>query len=175
MVDLRPADLRSLTLLGRVVSLRYVDNLRAEFGPDVEVESEFAVVRDGGRAEAGVPLFWSPRASALVWWTGVYDLPTLDEPRTSTNQIQAGVVWRDWTRGAPVDAEVRVKTPATRGPLRVLGPAIHIDYDSDKWDTPDAYRHEFGGRVVVACEQGDVALWVVQGGSLRITRRGIEG
>lgn len=162
MRKFRPRDLRELTLLGRVTGLRYTDG-------EQELETEFV-----GEQTAGVALFWSKPASALVFWSDADDPPNLEEI-TADDEGEHAETWRTWTRGFEVDGAVEAMTPRTEGQLRDVGPALWIDYDSEKWGRPGYYRHRFGPGVVVACTPGKVAMWVLQGGDLEITSDGIEG
>lgn len=57
-----------------------------------------------------------------------------------------------------------------------IAPALRLDYRSDKWGKSDEYTHQFGKGVrVYVLPTSKAMLWLVRGGRLTVTARGIVG
>lgn len=148
----------------------------AELGPllDVEVGVGAKLVRV--RPTGGALLCWAPEALALVFVTGVKP----SRPRsTDTSYQRAARAREQWLDDGRVADRVRVlRLPSCSGDWRRLGLAESIGYKSDKFGeaAPVAYSHLFTSRVATHVFESDkYAIWVLRGGALRVTKRGIEG
>jgi hypothetical protein len=134
---------------------------------------------DGNEAEVKVSraqLLWSPSTMALL----VFDGYELSAPAAVEQSSEATALYERWTDGRPAERERQLSIPRVPGKRwQQLGRALTIAYRSDKFgdrgQTTD-YQHEFGRSVVLFCRRDDnhaVLAW--RGGTLRVTRRGIEG
>jgi len=152
---------------------------------------------DGGKrrhrfASKGVGLMWSPSERFLVAVAPApgYDTlparlrPSRKRPLTlDTAQARDAVeVWRAWAPGPASretsDTEQIQEIPLT-GRWAAAGRALKVDYLSDKFNRERkivAYRHRFEDPPDVEVMQGrGFRVWVLRGGGLRVTARGIEG
>lgn len=116
-------------------------------------------------------LTWSPKADALVWWEGV-KVPA--SRRANALPKETAAVWKRFHGRAPTSMRV-ANVPDDPGPWKRLGPAVRIGYSNRKrWDRPA--EHDFDtGPVVYRAGTRAPYLWIVRGGKLRMTARGIEG
>ncbi len=128
------------------------------------------------RGRAAPLLQWSQPASALVVWFGL----KMPRPRPASSPDASASAayerWTDYERAASTEREFT--TPALTGSWRSLGRAVAIGYRSDKFSDkgkPVAYDHAFTSKVRVYALGASKQLYVLRGGSLRLTRRGIEG
>lgn len=147
-----PASTRELALLGEVLDVV------------IEGEAEAAKVR-----VSGTDMLWAEQARALVFVPGrAFTLEDLEGLRGSTSArvFERWSVWEATSGGRATLAE--------GGPWRRFR-ALTIGYRSDKFGRAADYEHEFGRAVVAYVPTGSGAPWVIRGGSLRITARGIEG
>lgn len=128
------------------------------------------------RAGQRVLLEWSPAASAIVCWFGA----SYGRPRPAEEMDAAtAATYERWTDFAREASTERVwKTPKLTGEWRCLGAAVRIGYRSDKFDAKGrmkAYEHEITSAVRVYALGTTKQVIVLRGGSLRVTRRGLEG
>lgn len=133
-------------------------------------------VREGGDVKEysfGAPrplLGWSPQADALVWWEGV-KMPAAR--KANPLPAASAKVWERFHGKAPTrmrEADVPIPKPWRR-----MGTAVNIGYrNHGRWGG-DA-NHPFSSAPTVH-RAGTRApyLWIVRGGKLRMTARGIEG
>lgn len=147
-----PAGTRELALLGEVL--------------DVVVEGdEVAKVRMTSTTD----MLWSEHAKALVFVPGrTFHLEDLEGLR-GTASARAFERWSVWEATSGGRA-----TLAEGGPWRRFN-ARTIGYRSDKFGRGADYEHDFGRAVVAYVPTSSGAPWVIRGGSLRLTARGIEG
>lgn len=128
-------------------------------------------VRDDGAIvvdefPGGIPLVWSRNLKALL---------AMPFPRRrgqcagrKSAQRKTFTNWHGWEP----DGCGEVSWPALR--MRDAGKAAAILYDSNKFDRRmRRYVHPLGPKVRLA--SGGQKLWMLQGGQLRVTARGIEG
>jgi hypothetical protein len=138
-------------------------------GHVLEVEIEGAVFR---WPRGQVELLWHPGARCLCWFDAD-EIPL--EPDDETNDRAAALAY---ARFKDRDAKtLRTAEYPVGGQWRSYGRARRIDYFSDKWDERASYTHDLGHRVVLY-RQGPTRgpwLFVLRGGRLRCTHRGIEG
>lgn len=148
-----PSSTRELALLGTLLDVV------------VEGQGDAFKVTPGGATD----LLWSEQARALVFVPGrSFDLEDLEGLRGSAS-ARAFERWSVWeaTQGG------RATLPEG-GPWRLYN-ARTIGYRSDKFGRAQDYTHDFGRAVVAYAPTGSGAPWVIRGGALRITKRGIEG
>ena len=133
-------------------------------------------------------LYWSAAKKALVFFTGVKMDPArgtrgvLDELLETKAGRAAAKVFERWSRSEPsggrkVDVGVADKwMKFTESPLR-------IDYWSDKWGEKESYTHDLGPSVRAWLQTSknfgsstrSKEVWVLRGGRLTVTERGIVG
>lgn len=149
-----PASTRELTLLGQLLDVVVA-------GPDQAFK-----VRPHGRTD----LLWSEHHRALVFVPGrTFELDQVEDLRGSVS----AKVYERWSvheadragRGTIAD-----RSEWERFDARTIG------YRSDKFGAKlEDFEHEFGRAVVAYAPTNDAAPWVLRGGALRVTHRGIEG
>ena len=128
---------------------------------------------------------WTPKtAPALLWDASaraLYSFPALRvQGRVPIGRERMGAAaeaFRQWTGKEPKRTQ-RAKAPRVH--LRRAGAGRHIVYRSNKWGaTPrhwQNYLHPFGPGVEVELAPGTPpAAFLVSGGELRLTPRGLEG
>jgi len=131
----------------------------------VEGDGEAFKVTPSGATD----LLWSDQARALVFVPGrTFDLEDLEGLRGSAS-ARAFERWSVWEASQGGRA-----TLAEGGPWSAYR-ALTIGYRSDKFGRPADYQHDFGRAVVAYAPTSSTAPWVIRGGALRITQRGIEG
>lgn len=134
---------------------------------EVEIDGAVFVWRKGD-----CELLWSPAAKALVWFDA-NEKPL--EPDDDVNIRSASLAFERFKDRDP--NRLRRAEYPVGGQWRSYGKAVRVDYHSDKWGQRASYTHDLG-RGVVLYRQGPVAgpwCFVLRGGKLRLTRRGIEG
>lgn len=128
---------------------------------------------DGSRRPAGPLLCWHEEERCLIF-DETAPIPRARLLSENLAHTIAAAEYRTWTRGrAP--AEVRTINVDLEGRFRSLGKAAYIRYASDKWNGAGRwvlYKHKFE-RGVQAATTG--RAYRICGGSLRVTRDGIEG
>lgn len=116
---------------------------------------------------------WSQHTRALVWVTGV------KTPRRSPiGQVDAkSRAAFERFHGRGIDGVRVMRRPKLEGDWQRIGRAVQIEYSNpEKWGR-DGAEHDFTSAVVAYRFGGarGPALWVLRGGSLRMTGGGIEG
>ncbi len=141
----------------------------AELGHALEVELPRQVVKFG----RGAVLAWSQKKKALVILEGG------KRKRTMITRIPKGAAARSFERWADRAAKkASTVEVAVRGMWRSVGRVRRIDYRSDKWGrTEKEYTHKTGPNVRLyvrgALRPGAPRVWVIKGGRLTVTARGI--
>ena len=158
------ADLGTMSEHGRIHEL-VVDTKRCPDGSD-EVHS-FRTAR--------YPLlFWSPRQKALVVPYGV-KMPRPRKGAPSREDGAAATFERFHNRD--VDS-YREEVPIPAVTLRELGPAMSIAYRNERYGgtAGKVAEHPFGPSVrAYFGSRGSEGVYIIAGGKLRMTARGIEG
>lgn len=132
------------------------------------------------RAKRGTRLLWFPRWKALGFFEGVrWGRPSssaLVNLSEYTSTSKAENTFEKWAKREATKART-VTYPAGKRSWWSAGTAFRVDYRSDKWGKTDEYTHDFGKsvRANVLVHGKNTALWVISGGRLRVTSRGIEG
>jgi hypothetical protein len=140
----------------------------------VDAGDDELVVKPRGRTL----LMWAPDAKALVWVTGAR--PSRPSPaELGSLEARAANVRDAWTDdGRSAERLRRLRLPATSGKWSRHGRALRIGYRSDKFGARGerAYEHEHGPGVnLYGFASPKFNLYLLRGGKLRVTRRGIEG
>lgn len=116
-------------------------------------------------------LFWSPRQRALVFVDGI----KVPRPRKGNppRADSAAATYERFHGKNATSYRDDVPIPAVR--LRLAGRAVSIAYRGPRWNNKVA-EHPFGQRVqaYVGVQERE-RVFVIAGGSLRMTARGIEG
>lgn len=140
----------------------------AELGFALEVEIDGHVVKF---PKGKHPLLWWPEKKALLIYDGI-------RRGRKGRDVEHGEATRAFERWADRDAKhERTDTLPDRGLWRGYGAAVRIDYASDKWKRKDEYTHAFGPGVRLYRYGGVKVppwLWVLKGGKMTVTDRGIE-
>lgn len=144
-------------------------------GRVLELEVGGQVVRVG----RSVPLLWFPAWKSLVFFEGVSKgranaaaLRELEDTIGYARAVNSFDSWAD--RGA--EKARAVTFPKGKRKWYAGGNVARIDYWSDKWGSTDEYTHNTGKSVrLYILQRGKSAMWVIRGGRLRVTKRGIEG
>ncbi len=163
-------------MLGRVDAIMVTPTARglAALGDAPHAQQGAEVVLSWPSAPA---LLWAPHARALLW----SDLEALASPAfvEGAPRGPAADVWKRWTRGRAPLLEVDLELDVAGARARKIGPVGRLDYRSSKFNRRGhevSYRHEHGEGVdLLRCTILGADLWVLQGGRLRITSRGVEG
>lgn len=135
------------------------------------------VVVDQGDDEARIApnaptaLLWDPAGSRLVWWMGWDPVLEEGEPTTKAERRAASVFHRWGVWDANAVGEV-MRSGATQWDTF---PAVSIGYRSDKFGRAQNYDHQLGRNVRVYQPRDAPGPWIVKGGSLRVTARGLMG
>lgn len=100
-----------------------------------------------------------------------------DEISEATRGKAAQKLFADWTDRESKKARIETfPKSATEKWWSWVGAALRIDYRSDKWATTDEYTHKFGKGVrVYVLPTRTAMLWLVRGGRMTVTSRGIVG
>lgn len=117
-------------------------------------------------------LLWSPRNRALLWFEG--NGQPIEVPEDADIQAAQNAYERFRDQDA---RKVYSKEYPVKGQWRSFGRADRIDYYSTKWGDNASYTHKLGRRVVLY-RQGSAKgpwLYVLRGGNLRCTARGLVG
>jgi hypothetical protein len=118
-------------------------------------------------------LQWAPHVRALVWVAGVRTPRRLAIDAVDAKSRSAF----ERFHGRGVDGVRVMRRPQLEGEWSRVGRAVSIEYSNpEKWGTGGA-EHDFTSAVTVYRFGGarGPAMWVLRGGSLRITSGGIEG
>jgi hypothetical protein len=148
-----PTATRELALLGQLLDVVVA-------GP-----GEAFRVTPGGTTD----LLWSEQHRALLF------VPRRTFPLEPVEGLRGSVSARVYERWSVWQAE-------HAGEARIAGSgewdryeARTIGYRSDKFGRATDYEHDFGRGVVAYAPTSNASLWVIRGGALRVTSRGIEG
>lgn len=126
------------------------------------------------------PLLWFPQWKSLVFFEGVRasspsssKLAALEESTRITRQMSAFEKWA--RREAKQSREMTF--PAGARKWLAIGRAERIDYWSDKKGSKHEYTHDFGQSVrgYILQRGRKTAMWVIRGGRMTVTERGIVG
>ncbi len=138
----------------------------AELGSVLELETEHATIawpRDKAI------LAWSPKAKALVIVEG--------GKRTTSNTAKRGRARGAFERFADRDATKTSTVDVNpRGAWKRVGNIRRIDYHSNKWNRRAEYTHKSGPGVRLYMKgswDNPPRLWVLKGGRMTVTPRGI--
>lgn len=149
-----PAATRELALLGQLLDLVLVG------------VAETFKIKPGGTTD----MLWSEHHRALVFVPGrTFELELVDGLR---DRLSAKVYerWSVWEADRAGQARI-----AGGGAWRSYE-ARTIGYRSDKFGPKVTdYEHEFGRGVLAFAPTNNASPWVIRGGALRVTSRGIEG
>lgn len=139
---------------------------------------EFAVELPDGQLQlhswsAQRPLLvWSPRQRALVFVHG------LVVPRARSGAPRDDGAAQTYERFHGEDAETHRELEVPAVELHDIGPAAHIAYKNRRWGGVEGRvaQHDFGRNVrAYLGTRGNRKVYVIAGGNLRMTSRGIEG
>ena len=140
----------------------------AELGDALEVEIDgYRITWPKGQAT----LAWSPDRKALVILQG--GRRGKPQPPASGRESRAFERWSD--RDARREATIDIRP---RGSWRSIGSVRRIDYHSDKWGARREYTHKTGSGVRLyryGAATKPPWIWVIKGGRLTVTARGIVG
>jgi hypothetical protein len=116
-------------------------------------------------------MLWHQPSRSLVWFD--CDEIPLEPAQVATKKAEA-VYSRFKDREA---TRVRAAEYRVKGPWHSFGRASRVDYHSDKWGQKAAYTHALGRNVTFYRQGTDAGPWlfVLRGGTLRVTRRGLVG
>lgn len=140
-----------------------------EFGRALDVEA-------GGLRltfKPRLPFYWEPRSKSLVIFQGggrtKNRVPGDVDPATER-------AFRAFMGRNP-DREYQRTMPPVSGGVWRKANAERFDYWSDKFGDPENYTHGFTSNVSLYRGGGSKPpwIWVLRGGRLRVTKRGIEG
>jgi hypothetical protein len=141
----------------------------AELGFVLEVEVQgHAFVWD----ENECPLLWHEKTKSLVWYDGRGLVKKVKQDDAILPAIDAFERFKDQDattlRGEKWKADNRWVS---------FGRAARVNYFSDKWGNTDNYTHALGRRVMLYRKGSEKGPWVfvLRGGKLRCTPRGLEG
>lgn len=141
----------------------------ADLGSVLEVEFGGVVYR-WKRGECR--LLWEPRTSALLWFDA--HGKTIETPE----DVDLAAAQSAYERFKDQEArKVDSKKYPVKGQWLSFGRANRIDYHSNKWGDNASYTHKLG-RKVILYRQGPASgpwLFVLRGGRLRCTARGLVG
>ncbi len=159
--NVRPQPRGPLAQIGQLL-----DVVVREQGPDGQVDVRV-------RPRRKTHLLWLPRRSSvknggwLVWTMGgSYKLQSAAPTGAAARAFERWSVWEADTAGK---ARIRVANSYRRHPIATIG------YRSDKFGKKEDYEHAFGQGVHLYRPTDNRSVWVVKGGRLRLTARGIEG
>lgn len=141
----------------------------ADLGSVLEVEVGGVVFR---WTKGACRLLWEPKTSALLWFDGKGTTIQTDEDTNLKAATAAYERFKD-QEARKVDSK---KYPV-KGQWLSFGRAFRVDYHSNKWGDNASYTHKLG-RKVCLYRQGPTDgpwLFVLRGGSLRCTARGLVG
>jgi hypothetical protein len=147
-----------------------------ELGRVLELEVGGQVIRMGRKR---VPLLWFPAWKSLVFFEGVSQgratAAALRELETAPGYKRAVKSFDSWANRGTEKAR-GMTFPKGQRKWYAGGTVSRIDYWSDKWGREDEYTHDHGkGVQLYILQRGKTAMWVIKGGRLRVTKRGIEG
>lgn len=148
-----------------------------DLGRVLELEVAGQVIRMGRKR---VPLLWFPGWKSLVFFEGVTmgrpyagNLRGIEDDAGYKRAMRSFDSWAD--RSATKARGITY--PGGDRKWFAAGKADRIDYWSDKWGRDEEYTHDLGKgvRLYVLQKSRTTAMWVLRGGRLRVTKRGIEG
>lgn len=148
-----------------------------ELGRMLELEVGGNVVRAGRDRHS---LLWFPVWSALIFFEnakkGSNTAKNLERLEASKSTTRATNAFEKW---AQREAEKSYDLTLSAGKRKWYGHGAvkRVDYWSDKWGDDEEYTHDFGRGVKLYILEAsrNAAMWVIRGGRLRVTKRGIEG
>jgi len=146
------------------------DLVVASLGSVLEVETRDGEVFRWSRGAC--EMLWHPQTKTLLWFDADAVPIEVDDEKKTARAISS------FERFKQRDADrVRAERYAVSGPWSSLGAAARVDYHSDKWSEKASYTHTLG-RSVGFWRQGNSRgpwLFLLRGGSLRVTPRGLVG
>ena len=147
------ADLQVASFLGNVVSLRWdtANGYREEF-----------------KATKPIQLLWAPEADCAFFFAR----QTKTRAGADIDDRKARKVVERWTGRAAGKTSTIVVPDLKRGPWKKVGKGHSIVYRSDRAGPMERHEHDLGPTVSVYVMG---SLWVIRGGKLRVTSRGLEG
>lgn len=143
----------------------------AELGRALELEAAGLRMRFTGRPG----WYWEPRSRSVIVFQGGRrgNARKADDVDAKTERAFEAFM------GRGVESQHSHTMPPIQGGVwrRAPGFAARFDYWSDKFDEDEEYTHGFTSRVRLYRGGGASPpwIWVLRGGRLRVTRRGIEG
>lgn len=150
-------------------------SLGIELGTMLELEVGGQVVRMGRVRPA---LLWFPAWKSLVFFEGVKrgsrteaNLRRLEDEMSTAKSTNTFERWAQRSASKASD----ITFPAGKRQWYAGGKANRLDYRSDKWGKTDEYTHDFGAgvRLYVLQKGRSAAMWVIRGGKMTVTQRGI--
>lgn len=121
--------------------------------------------------KGSVSMLWDENQKALIWLEGIRKGPK--KPVS-----MSAAVYKKWHKKNPNHERCDVFPDIPQGKWRKIGIATRVDYHSKKWGKNEEYTHDHGGGVGLyrygLADKGPY-MWVLKGGRLRVTARGIEG
>lgn len=142
----------------------------AQLGSILEIEVQ-GVILTWRKDEC--PVFWLEQKKAIVW----FDCDPANEAPASERSSDRKAINAFERFNDRSAANVKSLKYNIRGEWLDLGRARRIDYHSDKWGEECSYTHKLGANVHLY-RQGPAKgpwLYVVRGGRLRCTERGLVG
>jgi len=124
-------------------------------------------------------LLWNAKLRALIF----VDIPgkslgpkfkTSSFPINMSKAAKAELDYRSFHGSAPTKSTT-YRIPAKGKQWITFGSVVRIDYASNKWGKRDQYTHDHGKGVVLyrLGEDSGPTLWIIKGGKLNVTKRGI--
>jgi hypothetical protein len=117
-------------------------------------------------------LLWSPRQRALVFVHGL----AVPRARAGAPRTDGAAQTYERFHGEEAETHRELELPAVE--LKDIGRAAHIAYKNRRWGGVEGRvaQHDFGRSVrAYLGTRGNLKVYVVAGGRLRMTARGIEG
>lgn len=149
-----------------VMSLDSIEAAELGFALELELHEHIVKFPKGKH-----PLLWWPESKSLLIYDGI-------RRGRKGRDVAHGEATRAFEMWAGRDAKhERTDTMPVRGKWRAYGAVLRIDYASDKWTRKDEYTHTFGPGVRLYRYGGAKVppwLWVLKGGEMTVTERGIE-
>jgi len=146
------------------------DRTAAKLGSVLEVDT--GKIRIKWR-KGTAPLLWMPQVKTLAWFQGV---PKPKKIRASAYGPTARAF--EAFSGRKVRYARTIEMRETKAAKWIsFGAAVKIDYATNKKGRKAQYTHDLGRGVTLARYGGDKPpwLWILRGGKLNVTSRGILG
>lgn len=143
----------------------------AELGELLDVEIVGPEDDYRARPKGRTALLWAPEQKAALWWPGrTFELEEAT-PETKAEKRAARVfeTWSVWEAGGIGRERL------SGGSSFIRYDAHRIGYRSDKFGPLDDFDHRITSRVYVYRPVRAAGPWILRGGKLRVTRRGLEG